>query len=147
MPESMTGQNLICPNCSQEFFATPPVLEEPYETLMQKPTVPSVNDVEGFVKWMVKYGQDFALLRELYAGALDRFLEALWVDIRNEIMQRNLTSSDALMTRAGELSEYYTANLEKPVNASGGIMGCRADLRLVATVIQAKMMVMFRLAK
>ena len=24
MPESMTSQNLICPHCSQEFFATPP---------------------------------------------------------------------------------------------------------------------------
>jgi len=26
VPESLTGQNLICPNHSHEFFATPPIL-------------------------------------------------------------------------------------------------------------------------
>ena len=29
IPQALTGQNLICPRCSQQFFATPPATPEP----------------------------------------------------------------------------------------------------------------------
>src|SRR6266498_974374 len=111
-----------------------------------RPAAPSPEDVEAFVKWMVKYGNDFAGLRIAYGNNLDRFVELSWKDVSQEIAKRDLSSADALMMRGGELAQWYNHNVEKLVEARGGINQCPTNLRITAIAILVKTFVMLRLA-
>jgi hypothetical protein len=96
---------------------------------------------------MLRYGHDFAQFREPYLSNLDHFAETYWKPISQEITERSLFSADALMVRGGEISQWYTDNLQKLVDARGGIMGLSGELRIATTLILVKIAVMIRLAK
>jgi len=115
--------------------------------ISDRPAVPSHNDVETFVKWMLKYGRDFAQFREPYLSNLDGFANINWKSVNQEITERNLFSADALMMRGGELAPRSPGTLKKLVERRGGIKGCPRELGITATLILVKVAVMIRLAK
>jgi hypothetical protein len=112
-----------------------------------RPAIPSHDDVEAFVKWMLKYGRDFAPLREPYLKNLDGFVDVSWRMVNEEITEHSLFSADALMMRGGEIAQSYTDLLQKHVDRRGGIMGCPRELQSAAVMALVKTAVMIRLAK
>jgi hypothetical protein len=111
------------------------------------PSVPSPDNLEAFVKWMVKYGRDLAPLREPYLKHLDGFVDMCWRMINEEITEHKLFSADALMMRGGAIAQSYSDELQKFVDARGGIMHCPPDLQGTAVLALIRVAVMLRLAK
>jgi hypothetical protein len=112
-----------------------------------KPASPSPNDVEDFVKWILRYGDDLESLRRLYKRRLDGFVDVNWRVIKKEIDEHNLTSADALMMRAGTIAQFYEENFRQIVDVRGGIEFCPPELQASAVMMLVKISVMLYLAK
>ena len=112
-----------------------------------KPASPSPNNVEDFVKWLLRYGDDLESLRRPYKRRLDGFVDVNWRAIKKEIDEHNLTSADALMMRGGAIAQFYEENFRQMVDARGGIELCPPDLQAGAVMLLVKISIVLCLAK
>jgi hypothetical protein len=112
-----------------------------------RPPIPKVDDYEKFVEWLLKYADDLEPIRKLYKPDLDRFIEINVKSVLQEIRDRNLNSSDAIMERAGEIGEFFEEKFRPLIGARGGLEFCPPDLRAGAAMLIAKMSALLYIAK
>ena len=111
------------------------------------PPVPSAQNEEEFVKWLLQYSGDLSPFRSLYKNNLEGFVYANWNSLKREIEEHDLRSADALMMRGGEIAEFYQQNFKHHVENRGGLHRCPTDFQAAAVIMLVKVQLMLYLAK
>lgn len=80
---------------------------------------PSVEELNGFVEWLLRYGEDFAVFRQTLRGSVNNFVDTYTRRISQDL--EDCADEARLTDRINQTCGEYTEQFKSLVDTAGGI--------------------------
>jgi hypothetical protein len=111
----------------------------------KRPSPPPVRQEREFIEWLLRYGEEFELFRQIYSRNLEGYVRNLTDAVMKEL--RDHPSRDELSERKGAMAVFYLKTFMPLVEKRGGLHLMEPQSQAAAATLQVKMLMMAYILK
>jgi len=103
------------------------------------PPRPSIDDAQEFIEWMMKYDDQFELMREFFGKNMANIIKSTVQEIRRDLNTHN--NGQALLDHLCVIGEHFQ-NIMPLIEKRGGVLNSPPDMQSAFIVLTTKITIL-----